>query len=318
LQFTLAIKGRAIIRSDTAISRFIKSSNRDSAALPLASDPPGLYSFAISVGLVTYQRERLTRIAELAYSQRNVTVIERAGRELLPFDSNAALYYLAIAAKWQGRTDEARKLLESVRGNYQARAIHALGAIHHAAGQVDEAALFYSEAIKAKRGHDLFAFVGSQFQASAIKSVRGQHEQSLDDLLLLYDVVRIAAKRHPHLWPTLYNEIACELLELGRVEEAKRAASIATSSPLAYAYPEIQETAQEIAEKQRQTVLVVVPSRKQKVITRFLFVCTALELPGSHVFTVAATAATNCYITAQHTLELLGKCIKARAPPLHS
>ena len=125
----------------------------------------------------------------------------KPARELLAFDSDAALYYLAIAAKWQGRIDEARKLLESVRGPYQSRAIHALGAIHHAAGQFDEAAKYYSEAMHANRGHDLLALVNSQLQASAIKSVRGQHEQSLDGLLSLWPVVRVAAKQHPHLWP---------------------------------------------------------------------------------------------------------------------
>ena len=101
----------------------------------MANGPPSLYPFAISVGLATFQRKRLTRIAELAYSQRNVKALEQAARELLAYDSDAALYFLAIAAKWNGRIEEARKLLESIRGPYQARAIHALGAIYHAAGQ---------------------------------------------------------------------------------------------------------------------------------------------------------------------------------------
>ena len=144
-----------------------------------------------------------------------------------PYDSDAALYYLAIAAKWNGRIGEARKLLESVRGPYQSRAIHALGAIYHAAGQFDEAAKYYSEAIHANQGRDVFALVNSQFQASAIKSAQGKHEQSLDDLLSLWPVVRIAAKRQPHFWYALHNEIAFELLQLGRIEEAKRAASVA-------------------------------------------------------------------------------------------
>ena len=84
-----------------------------------------------------------------------------------------------------GRIDEARKLLESVRGPYQSRAIHALGVIHHAAGQFDEAAKYYSEAMQANQGRDVVALVNSRFQASAIKSAHGQHEQSLDDLLSL-------------------------------------------------------------------------------------------------------------------------------------
>src|ERR1044072_6709166 len=180
------MKGRAIIRRDTAINRFMQSSNGDNAALLVATDPPRLYPFAISVGLANYERKRLTRIAELAYSQRNVKALEQAGRQLLAFDSDAALYYLAIAAKWQGRIDEARKLFESVQGVYQARAIHALGAIHHTAGQFEEAAKYYTEAIKANRGHDLLAFINSQLQASSIKSLQDKHGQSLDALLSLY------------------------------------------------------------------------------------------------------------------------------------
>ena len=300
------------------MSRFMKSSNQDSTALLMANGPPRLYPFAISVGLATHRRERLTRIAELAYSHRNIKALEHAGRELLAFDSDAALYYLAMAAKWNGRIEEARKLLESILGPYQSRAIHALGAIHHAAGQFDEAAQFYSEAIKSNQGHDLLALVNSQCQVSAIKSAQGRHEQSLDDLLALWPVIRAATRQYPHLWPSLHNEIACELLELGRVDAARFAASVATSSPLVAAYPEWQETARDIAESERQIILVVVPSRKQKVITRFLFVHTALESSRSHLIKVAASVAINCYITTQRNLELLGKCIKARAPPLHS
>src|ERR1044071_134237 len=143
------MKGKAINRRTTAINRFIKSSGQDSAALPMASGPPRLYPFAISVGLATRQRERLTRIAELAYSQRNVKALEQAARELLAFDSDAALYYLAMAAKRNGRIEEARKLLESVRALYQSEAFHALGLIHHTAGRWDEAAKYYSEAMRA-------------------------------------------------------------------------------------------------------------------------------------------------------------------------
>ena len=77
------MKGRAIIRSNTATNRFIKSSDQDIAALLMASGTPRLYPFAISVGLTTYHRERLTRIAELAYSQRNVKALEQAAREAL-------------------------------------------------------------------------------------------------------------------------------------------------------------------------------------------------------------------------------------------
>ena len=235
----------------------------------MRSGPPRLYALA-SVGLTTYNR--LIRIAEHAYCGRNIKALEQAARELLAFDSDAALYYLAIVAKRQGRIEEARSLFESIRGPYQARAIHALGAIHYEAGRFDEAAKFYTEAIKANRGHDLLAFINSRLQASAIKSANRKHAQSLDDLLSLWPFVRTAASQYPHLWPSLHGEIAFELFELGRIDEAKRAASIATSSPLVHAYPEWQETARDIAKCEHRTILVVVPARKQKAIIHFQIV----------------------------------------------
>jgi tetratricopeptide (TPR) repeat protein len=256
----------------------MKSSNRDSAALPLASGPPRLYPVAISVGLTTYQRERLTRIAELAYSQRGIKTMERAGRELLAIDSDAALYYLAMTAKWQGRIEEARFLFESVHGAYQARAIHALGAILYESGRFDEAAKFYTEAMQVNQGRDVIALAGYRFQASAIKSAQGRHRQSLDDLLSLWPLVRVATKYQPHLWALLHNEIAFELLQLGRLEEAKRAASVAIASPLIAAYPVWRDTAEEIRAAEVQPVLVVVPARpleqspQPKVIIRFIVV----------------------------------------------
>jgi tetratricopeptide (TPR) repeat protein len=221
---------------------------------------------------------QLARIASLAYGRRNIKVMEHAGKQLAVFDKDAGLYYLAIAARWKGRAEEARALLETVRGPYEARAIHALGAIHFGAGQFDEAARFYIEAMRANKGRDAFAVINAQFQASAIKSAHGDHREALDDLHSLWPVVKVAAKHYPHLWPALHNELAYELLQLGRVAEARQAARIAVESHIAESYPEWRETAAEVKAATSQTILVVVPARpteqrsQSKVIIRFLIV----------------------------------------------
>jgi tetratricopeptide (TPR) repeat protein len=224
----------------------------------------------------------LVRVAELAYGRRDAGTLEHAGRELagLPIEQaqNAGLYYCAIAAKWHGRISEARMILEIVRGPYQARALHALGAIEHALGRFDEAASFYAEAINANTGCDAFAIISTQFQFSAIKSLNGDHGKALNDLFSLWPVVKVAAKLHPHLWPTIHNEIAFELLQLGKIKEARQAAAIAVASPIARQYPEWQETAAEAEAATSQTILIVVPSRpaeqrpQQKVIIHFQIV----------------------------------------------
>lgn len=269
------------------MSFFMKSSNRDSAALSIASGPPGLYSFIASAGLTTLAQiqtraAQLVRVADFAYGRRDAVTLEHAGRELasLPIEQaqSAGLYYCAMAVKWQGRTSEARAMLEAVRGPYQARALNALGVMQHIAGRVEEAIRLYSEVITANAGHDAFAVINTQFQVSAIKSLNGDHSKAFDDLLSLWPVVRIAAKSHPHLWPALHNEIAYELLHLGRIGEARQAAVIAVASPIADKYPEWGETAQEVEASTSQAILVAVPARplerrpQPRVISRFIFV----------------------------------------------
>ena len=269
------------------MSFFMKSSSQDSAALSIASGPPGLYSFIASAGLTTITQiqtraAQLVRVADFAYGRRDAVTLERAGRELisLPIEQaqSAGLYYCAMAVKWQGRTSDARAMLEAVRGPYQARALHALGVMHHVAGRVDEATRFYSEVITASAGRNAFAIINTQFQVSALKSLNGDHSKALDDLLSLWPVVRVAAKSHPHLWPTLHNELAFELLQLGRVREARQTAVFAVTSPIANQYPEWRETAAEVEAATSQAILVIVPARpteqqpQPKVIIRFLVV----------------------------------------------
>ncbi len=238
----------------------------------MASGPPGLY-LVVSAGLSTFNQTQartahLTRIAEFAYSRRDLITIELASRELLslPFDQSqsAGLYYLAIVAIRQGRAREAQAMLEAVRGPYEARAIQALGGIHFGAGRLDEAAYVYVEAMQAGRERDAFAVFGVQGQLSAIKSIQGDHERALGDLYDLWPLARLVARQHPHVWPMLHNELAYELLQLGRVDEARQAAAVAVASPLAEKYPEWQETAREIAETQRTAIIVVVPARASK------------------------------------------------------
>ena len=235
----------------------------------MASGPPGLYLF-VSAGLATFNQAQaraahLTRVAEFAYSQRDLATIELASRELLslPFEQtqSAGLYYLAIVAIRQGRAREAQAMLEAVRGPYQARAIQALGGTYFGAGRLDEAAYIYTEAIQAGRERDAFAVFGVRGQLSAIKSIQGDHARALDELQDLWPLARLIARQHPHVWPMLHNELAYEFLHLGRVEEARQAAAVAVASPLADNYPEWHETAREIAETQPTAIVVVVPAR---------------------------------------------------------
>ncbi len=227
------------------MSLFILSSERKTSLV---------VSRATELNIIQEQVGKLIRIGELAYARRKINTMEHVGRELMKLHLESAkcagMYYLAMSARRQGKRQEARILLTHVAQisypKFQARAIQALGTIEHEEGRPDEALHLYLEAARIARNNDTETFINSWFQFSAIKSFHGDHKHALLDLESLWPLVRVAAKQHPYLWPALHNEIACEMLELGRIGEAAHASSIALASPFAVAYPEWQETGEEI------------------------------------------------------------------------
>lgn len=224
--------------------RFMEFSNRKNSLIT---------SRLAAFNLIQERAGKLIRAAEFAYGRRDLTSMEAISLDLLnsPIEQgqNAGLYYLAIAAKWHGRLIEAQVMLDKVRGQYQARAIQALGAMEFEAGRFDEAGRLHKESIIAAKDNDVFVTTVAQAQISAIRSMYGDHRQAFNDLYDLWPMMQILIKPYPYLYSALHNEIACEFLELGRIEEAAHASSIALASPFAVAYPEWRETNMEIARR---------------------------------------------------------------------
>jgi len=108
------------------------------------------------------------------------------------------------------------------------------------------------------RGVDAFTFLSAQLQLSATKSYAGDHYAALADLQRLGPLVSLVARRHVHLWPLYCNDLAYELGLVGRIDEARAASAVAVASPVAAAYPEWRETAEEIAERQSSKAIIVV------------------------------------------------------------
>jgi hypothetical protein len=226
--------------------------------LPVKGREGGISSGGLYHGLVissaiatTRHEQKLTRLAEIAYGQRNIPALERLSTELcsLPSDSarDAGMYYAAIIAKREGRLDYARTILESLIDSptFGARATQTLACVFECLGEHSRASRLHA---LTSRSHDLLAKFGALIQSSSLKSQLGDHHAALNDLESLWPVIRVASVAHPHLFYTYQNELAYELAQVGMLREAAKHSAIACASPVASAYSEWQETREEIAE----------------------------------------------------------------------
>lgn len=168
----------------------------------------------------------------------------------------ASLFYRAIIERSNGREESAARLLEGILSakaatKYQVRAIQALGAVHRFTGDRREAARLYNQAIE-RSSADLSTLVNGVLARSELASAEGNHERAVADLCAVRPAVELLARVHPVYAPIFANEIAFELAQLGKVDEARRFAAYAVASPLAPRFPAWAETAQEIEQQARE------------------------------------------------------------------
>lgn len=256
-----------------------------------------------------YQKTHLLRLAEFAYSRRDLAALECIAAQLLNFPDaqarRAGLYYLAIVAKRRGDDGRAIELLESA-GNAP-RIIQALGAVEFDAGRHEQALPLFIRAARAARGLDVATSLNALFQVSAIRSIAGDHKEALADLLSLWPVVRTVRATHPHLYFNWHNDCAVELLELGRVEQARESLSVALASPVAGNYHEYRETRAEIERCERKKIIVAVRSLPK--VVRAFRVCYVRRrvLTSRRIYLPVVT---------RTILERVTVCARTHAPPL--
>jgi hypothetical protein len=103
-----------------------------------------------------------------------------------------------------------------------------------------------------------------------VKSLEGDHEGALRTLETLWPVINAVAKYHPLYFYFYHNELAFELAELGRIEEAKETLSVALASPFAAAYPEWSKTRDELEARRTTATRSIVPVAAISTLTRAL------------------------------------------------
>jgi tetratricopeptide (TPR) repeat protein len=214
--------------------------------------------------------ERLIAVADHAYPLRQMEVVEQASNLLmglpLPREfKSIACYYKAICLKQRGQIDEARALFEQVAekatSRYKARAMLGLGTLVSSCGDFQSGMSLFIEggrAIMRAREFDPLAAFYTQSGLAILKSIDGDHRSALADWEGLFPLVRAISTSYPSLYYNHLNSLAVELLEAGRITEARNVSNIVLASPYASAYPEYRETGRDIALRGRRASRSVV------------------------------------------------------------
>jgi hypothetical protein len=284
----------------------------------------------------------LIRFADQALVMRDVHTLDEVSSILMNLPVRSArrigTYYYALAIYRKGQRGAADALLEKIADDgpitYRARAIQALGAHHHADGQLDEALRFQLEALRAasdRTARGLQTRLLAPWEISIIRGLDGDHKGALSDLKNLRPLLNLAVKQEPFYFYAYCNDLAVELGELGRIAEAEAASEATLASPYAPTYPNWAETRQELGAKRtsatpsvvaiNQTFEVISPQTQRKPCQTPKRVVALCWLSTKRTFPQIALVATARFWAIagrrinRDTLDRLGSCIRSRAPP---
>jgi tetratricopeptide (TPR) repeat protein len=248
------------------------------AALQKDISHPMFYQQIIS-GLISgvYRKQTLSQLgdrlvasAELTYSLRQIDAVQKASGFLLNLPlgeeyQSVGRYYQALCIYQRGASADARILLEQVAEalpiRFRARARLAISATYYESSDWQSFLMLSLEASRfaaSSDWRDPQTFVQAQRNIAVLKSVDGDHRGALADLERLFPLARALGRLRPYLYYEHLNSLAVELMEAGRLEEARNASRIALASPFAGAYPEWLETGDEIELRGRRACRSVV------------------------------------------------------------
>jgi tetratricopeptide (TPR) repeat protein len=233
----------------------------------------GLYREIIASNLVRELRtdlalkalgDRLLAMAEHSFTLRKLDAVERICLYMLslPLEANhhsGAIYFYALCGKRRGKTAAAKaifeRLTEEATLRFRAKSFSSLAAIAMDEGDYNSSLELYIECARLtfRSPESTLGEVVQAHRALAVmKSRDGDHRGSLSYLEKVLPLAQAARSAHPHAYYDLLNSLAVELSEAGRMEEAQNASAVVVASVFAPAYPEFQETQEEIAEKSRR------------------------------------------------------------------
>jgi hypothetical protein len=224
---------------------------------------------------ITSLANKLIAIADLALDLHHEEIVEQASEILvnapLPREyQSAGKYFQALCIKRRGDYTSAHAMLEQVAESsiapqrFRGRALLGLASFYCDANQIAEASRLYFQAAHAsspRYGGDLQTSIFAQLMLATVKGIHGDNKGALADLEKLFPFVRFLMRENPVVYYIYNNNIAVELTEAGRLEEAQRASNIAIASPYAAVHPEWHETRLELRAKARNASRSIVSVR---------------------------------------------------------
>ena len=198
-------------------------------------------------------RSRVVKLAEQSQAFRQYGKVKEAAQILanIPIKQYQTIghYYMGLCEYRKGESpkDIFERVAEYAPARFRASAMHSLAAL--AAREQDHEAELYWFAESLKVHPSIEAFIG----IAVLKAREGDHRHALKDLERSYTLARYAP---PHICFAYLNSLAVELGEAGRKYEARNIIRHVIASPLAFAYPEWLETAEDLREANRSFVAI--------------------------------------------------------------
>ena len=209
-------------------------------------------------GIVNYESFGRKLIAEIkaAHAFRQVDRVKELSRFLLniPIKEYQLIgqYYLAWCHCRELKYNNG--ILEQVieeSHTYKAKAIISRAAFDFYKANYKSALFFYFESFKANP--TVSDYLLSAKAITVIKSIEGFHSSALKDMERLLPLIRYA---EPFVCYDFLNSYAVQLGEAGYKQEARNIISDVLKSPFAFAYPEWQETADELKGTNRSFAVI--------------------------------------------------------------
>jgi hypothetical protein len=242
-------------------------------SLFIDSSLPRFYQQLLS-GIGSYQElgNRTIRHIKAAHAFRQVERVRELSQLLINYPIKEyqliAQYYLAWCQCRELRYDE--NILDEVidqSRTYKTKALISRAAFDFYKNNFGDALFFYLESFKTNPA--VSDYLSAAKAIAVIKSTEGFRSSALKDMERSLPFIRYA---EPIVYYDFLNSYAVELGKASRKDEARNIIKHVVASPFAFAYPEWQETAQELKEPNHAFISVPHVERKpvqiQSAVTR--------------------------------------------------
>jgi len=209
----------------------------------------------------------LLSIARQAWLSRQIELLDEVVLAILalPLDPSAhaaARYYQAFALRKSTDIQRTQRILEDltdrVSSEYRPRLLLAVGSCALTSRDLEDSGKVYLEAAQSASWTDPLSKCQALRMLALIRSCDGDHAGSLADLERLFPVMRSLATSYPDDYRYYLNNLAYELGQVGRIDEAKAAINVALGSPNAHRFPDWAETARELETMPRRVFLPLI------------------------------------------------------------